>query len=67
MRSKSRVVILGDSMIKHINPRQLQNGSNRKVAIKTFPGAGIDDMVHSVRPTVSTRPHEYNYISVQMT
>ena len=57
-RSKSRVVILGDSMIKRLNPRQLQNGINCKVAIKTFPGTGIDDMVHYVRPTVSTRPDE---------
>ena len=36
-RSKSKVVILGDSMIKHINPRQIQNGVNHKIAIKTFP------------------------------
>ena len=57
-RSQSRVVILGDSMIKHLNPRQLQNGINCKVAIKTFSGAGIDDMFHYVRPTVSTRPDE---------
>ena len=26
--------------------------------MKTFPGAGIDDMVHYVRPTVLTRPDE---------
>ena len=45
-------------MIKHLNPRQLQKGINRIVAIKIFPGAGIDDMVHYVRPTVSTRPDE---------
>ena len=45
-------------MIKHLNPRQLQNSINCKVAIKTFPGAGIDDMVYYARPTVSTRPDE---------
>ena len=39
MRSKSRLIILDDSMIKHLNPRHLQNGINRKVAIKTFSGA----------------------------
>ena len=39
MRSKSRVIILGDSIIKHLNPRQFQSGINRKVAIKTFSGA----------------------------
>ena len=27
-------------------------------ALSTFPGAGIDDMFHYVRPTVSTRPDE---------
>ena len=37
VRSKSRVVILGDAMIQHLNPRQLQNDINRKVAIKTLP------------------------------
>ena len=47
-------------MIKHLNPRQLQNGVNCKVAIKTFPGAGIDDMVnvYYARPTVSMQPDE---------
>jgi hypothetical protein len=57
-RSKSKVVILGDSMIKHLNPRLLQNGVNHKIAIKTFPGAGIDDMVHYVKATWSTRSDE---------
>jgi hypothetical protein len=45
-------------MIKHSNPRQLQNGVNHKIAIKTFPGAGVDDMVHYVKPTLSTYPDD---------
>ena len=42
--SGAQVLLLGDSMIKHLNPRQLQNGINRKIIVKTFPGAGIDDI-----------------------
>ena len=45
-------------MIKHLNPRQLQNGINRKITVQTFSGAGIDDMVHYVRPTLLTHPGE---------
>ena len=44
-RSQSRVVILGDSMIKHLNPRQLQNGINCKVAIKTFRSLVLELMI----------------------
>ena len=55
-RSRPRVAILGDSMLKHLNPRKLQNGLNHRITIKTFPGATTDDMVHYVQPTLKTRP-----------
>ena len=57
-KTRPRVVVLGDSMIKHINPRQLQNGVKPKVAVKTFPGATISDMSHYAKPTLSTAPDE---------
>ena len=54
--SKSKVVIIGDSMIKHLDPKRIQNGlQNRKVTIKTFPGARIDDMKHYAVPTLATK------------
>ena len=56
--SKSKVVIIGDSMIKHLDPKRIQNGlQNRKVTIKTFPGARIDDMKHYAVPTLATKPN----------
>ena len=56
--SKSKVVIIGDSMIKHLDPKRIQNGlQNRKVTIKTFPGARIDDMKHYAVPTLTTKPN----------
>jgi hypothetical protein len=57
-KTRSRVAVLGDSMIKHINPRQLQNGVKPKIAVKTFPGATIADMSHYAKPTLSTAPDE---------
>jgi hypothetical protein len=32
-KTRSRVAVLGDSMIKHINPRQLQTGVKPKIAL----------------------------------
>lgn len=58
VRHPCRVAILGDSMIKYLNPRRMQQGLNHKVTIKTFPGAGIEEMVHYVKPTLSTCPEE---------
>ena len=55
-KTRPRVVSLGDSMIKHINPRQLQNGVKPKIAVKAFPGATIPDMSHYAKPTLSTAP-----------
>ena len=56
--SKSKVVIIGYFMIKHLDPKRIQNGlQNRKVTIKTFPGARIDDMKHYAVPTLATKPN----------
>ena len=56
--SKSKVVIIGDSMIKHLDPKRIQNGlQNQKVTIKTFSGARIDGMKHYAVPTLATKPN----------
>ena len=44
-------------MIKHLDTKRMQNGlQNRKVTIKTFPGASIDEMKHYVVPALATKP-----------
>ncbi|CAB4045510.1 Scavenger receptor cysteine-rich type 1 M130, partial [Paramuricea clavata] len=47
------IVILGDSIR---NPRRIQQGIDQKVSIKTFPGAGVDEMTHYVKPTLQKKP-----------
>lgn len=54
--SQSRVAILGDSMLKHVNTRKIQHGIKQKVVVKTFPGAGVEDMNHYIKPTLLTQP-----------
>ncbi len=56
--SQRKIAILGDSMIKHLNPRKLQHGLKHKVMIKTFPGAHVEDKSHYVKPTLATNPAE---------
>ncbi|CAB4020596.1 Hypothetical predicted protein [Paramuricea clavata] len=50
------IVILVDSMLKHLNPRRIQQGIDQKISIKTFPGAGVDEMTHYVKPTLQEKP-----------
>ncbi|CAB4034257.1 RNA-directed DNA polymerase from transposon BS [Paramuricea clavata] len=52
----TNTVIVGDSILKHLYPRKLQQGINGKAIIKTFPGASIDDMLHYVKPTTEKQP-----------
>ncbi len=55
---QSRIAVLGDSMLKHINARRIQQGMKHKVVIKTFPGAGVEEMNHYVKPTILTTPNK---------
>ncbi|CAB4000157.1 Hypothetical predicted protein [Paramuricea clavata] len=55
---QSRVAILGDSMLKQINARRIQQGMKHKIDVKTFPGAGIKEMNHYVKPTLLTAPNK---------
>ena len=45
-------------MLKFINTRRLRNGTNKNIAIKTFPGAKIEDMTHYVKPTLKKNPKQ---------
>ena len=49
------IVILGDSMLKHLNPRRIQQGIDQKFSVKTFPGAGVDEMTNYVKPTLQKK------------
>ncbi|CAB4010786.1 Scavenger receptor cysteine-rich type 1 M130, partial [Paramuricea clavata] len=55
---QSRVAILGDSMLKQINARRIQQGMKHKIVVKTFAGAGIKEMNHYVKPTLLTAPNK---------
>lgn len=52
----TNTVIVGDSILKYLNPRKLQQGINGKATIKTFPGAHIEEMFHYVKPTIEKQP-----------
>ena len=53
---RANVAIIGDSMLKYINPSKLRKNSNHSVRVRTFPGARIDDMKHYVKPTLASGP-----------
>ena len=48
--------IVGDSMLKFLDARKLRHSTNIKVAVKTFPGARTEDMMHYVKPTLNKQP-----------
>jgi predicted nucleic acid-binding Zn-ribbon protein len=50
------IAILGDSMIKMIKPARLQRSTDRKIIVKTFPGAAVKDMNHYLKPTLEKNP-----------
>lgn len=50
------VAIVGDSMIKYVNPAKLRKSLKRNVNVKTFPGAIVADMHHYVKPTLNYAP-----------
>ena len=39
-----KVAIVGDSMIKYVNPSKLRKSIKQNVHVKTFPGAKVSDM-----------------------
>ncbi len=55
---QSRIPFLGDSVLKHINARRIQQGMKHKVVIKTFSGAEVEEMNHYVKPTLLTIPNK---------
>jgi hypothetical protein len=58
-----KVAIVGDSMIKYVNPSKLRKSIKQNVHVKTFPGAKVSDMHHYVKPTLEQAP-EYLVLHV---
>ena len=51
---RPNVAIVGDSMLKHLNPTQLRRSTRSfNTQIKTFPGAKVSDMEYYVKPTLA--------------
>ena len=54
---RPNVAIVGDSMLKHINPAQLRRSTRSfNTQIRTFPGAKVSDMEYYVKPTLARVP-----------
>ncbi len=54
--TRNTIAILGDSMIKMIKLARLQRSTDRKIIVKTFPGAAVKDMNHYLKPTLEKNP-----------
>ena len=52
---KKEVFIIGDSMIKYVNGREVSR--NDSVKVRSHPGATTDDFIDYVRPTVRKKPN----------
>ena len=52
--SKKEIIIVGDSMIKHVNGREVSRDNS--VKIRCHPGATTDDIIDYVRPTARKKP-----------
>ena len=58
LQTTETVAIVGDSMIKHLNPRKLRNATSKRINIKTFPGATTNDLTYYVKPrTLRAQPN----------
>ena len=52
---KKEVFIIGDSMIKYVNGREVSR--NDSVKVRSHPGATTDDVIDYVQPTVRKKPN----------
>ena len=51
---KKDIVIIGDSIIKYVNSREISRSSS--VKIRSHPGATTEDLIDYVRPTARKKP-----------
>ena len=50
------VAVIGDSMVKHLNPSKLRKGTKHNINVQTFSGANVADMRYFVKPAISRSP-----------
>ncbi|CAB4038093.1 Hypothetical predicted protein [Paramuricea clavata] len=48
--------ILGDSLTRGINTRNIRRSTSKNVIIRTFPGATVMDMVDHIKPSLRLQP-----------
>ena len=51
-QNRANVVIVGDSMLKYVNPAKLRKSTKYNINVKTFPGAKVEDMKYYVKPAL---------------
>ena len=51
---KQEIVIIGDSIIKHVNGREVSR--NNIVKVRSHPGATTEDLIDYVKPSVRKKP-----------
>ena len=54
-RSRNTTLIVGDSMLPGIDEKRISK-RDRKVNVKNFPGATIDDMYNYIKPLLKKWP-----------
>ena len=47
---KKKIMILGDSMVKHFHSWKLRAALKENVVVRSFPGAKTNDMMHYTKP-----------------
>ena len=55
-RNRPNIVVVGDSIIKHIEPAKLRQGLKSRLTFRTFSGANTEDMKHYLQPTLKAKP-----------
>ena len=51
-RNRPNIVVVGDSIIKHIEPAKLRQELKSRLTFRTFSGANTEDMKHYLQPTL---------------
>ena len=50
------VIIVGDSLLKHLKQQKISKSTNTKTRVKSFPGANIQDMKDYIKPALRNNP-----------
>ena len=50
------VLVVGDSMLKHLTQQKISKSTNTRVRVKSFLGAAVRDMKDHIKPGLRTNP-----------